>query len=259
MLRLQAVRKTFNPGTQSEKIALDGIGLTVGTGEFVMIIGSNGAGKSTLMKVLSGDVLPDSGTIQIGHSDVTLVPAHLRAGLIGKVTQDVSASTAAGLSIAENLALAVRRGERRRLRSPLRPELYDRCRTLLAPLGLGLEDRLSSPVELLSGGQRQAVALIMAIASDPSLLILDEHCAALDPKTAEAVMAATLRAIEHAKMTTLMITHNMHHAIEYGSRLVMMHQGSVLLDLSGEEKKALTIETLVSRFRVANDELLLAG
>lgn len=259
MLRLRAIIKTFNPGTQSEKVALRGLDLTIDPGEFVMFIGSNGAGKSTLMNVVSGDILPDSGTVQIGEKDVTFVPAHQRAGLIGKVAQDVAASTASGLSIAENLALAMRRGFRRGLRSPLTPELYDRCRELLAPLGLGLEDRLSSPVEMLSGGQRQAVALIMAIASHPSLLILDEHCAALDPKTAEAVMTATLKAVERFQMTTLMVTHNMQHAIDYGSRIVMLHQGSVLLDISGKEKKALTVETLVSRFRIANDELLLAG
>jgi putative ABC transport system ATP-binding protein len=259
MLRLAGVRKTFNPGASNEKVALDGVDLAVERGEFVMVIGSNGAGKSTVMNVVAGDVFPDGGSVMLDGKDVTLVPTHERAALIGRVFQDTSACTAPGLTVEENLALALRRGSRARLRSPLTAAARERFREALRPIGLGLENRLDSLVDLMSGGQRQAVALAMAIAANPKLLILDEHCAALDPRTAEAVMQATIAAVEQAHMTTLMITHNMQQAIAFGSRLVMLHQGRILFDIRGAEKSALTVETLVKRFGIANDELLLAS
>lgn len=259
MLRLIGVRKTFNPGSSNEKIALDGVDLVVERGEFVMVIGSNGAGKSTLMNVIAGDVIPDGGSVMLDGVDVTQAPTHKRAALIGRVFQDTNACTAPGLTVEENLALAMRRGSRARLRSPLTPEARARFREALKPIGLGLENRLDSLVDMMSGGQRQAVALVMAIAANPKLLILDEHCAALDPRTAEAVMKATIAAVEQAHMTTLMITHNMQQAITFGSRLVMLHQGRILFDIRGAEKSALTVETLVKRFGIANDELLLAS
>lgn len=259
MLRLEGIRKTFNPGAPNEKVALDGIDLRIDPGEFVMVIGSNGAGKSTVLNVIAGDVTPDGGRVILDGADVTRVPAHRRAGLIGRVFQDTNACTAPGLTVEENLALAMRRGSRPRLRSPLKGSAREGFREALRPIGLGLENRLRSYVELLSGGQRQAVALVMAIAGSPKLLILDEHCAALDPRTAETVMAATVEAVTRARMTTLMVTHNMQQAIAFGTRLVMLHQGHVLFDISGSEKRNLTVETLVGRFRIANDELLLAS
>lgn len=259
MLRLAGIRKTFNPGAPNEKVALEGVDLAIGAGEFVMVIGSNGAGKSTVMNVIAGDVAPDAGTVFLGGEDVTSVPAHRRAGMIGRVFQDTNACTAPGLTIEENLALAMRRGHRARFRSPLTRAARERFRDALRPIGLGLENRLGSHVDLLSGGQRQAVALAMAIAGDPKLLILDEHCAALDPRTAETVMQATVAAVAQVRMTTLMVTHNMQQAISFGTRLVMLHQGRVLFDIAGPEKRGLTVETLVGRFHIANDELLLAG
>ena len=259
MLRLDGIRKTFNPGAPNEKVALDGIDLAVAPGEFVMVIGSNGAGKSTVMNVIAGDVFPDAGTVTLGGANVTRVPSYRRAAMIGRVFQDTNACTAPGLTVEENLALAMRRGSRPRLRSPLDAEARQRFRDALTPIGLGLEERLGSHVDLLSGGQRQAVALVMAIAADPKLLILDEHCAALDPRTSETVMRATVEAVTRAGMTTLMVTHNMQQAIAFGTRLVMLHQGRVLLDITGAEKRNLTVETLVGRFRIANDELLLAS
>jgi len=259
MLRLAGIRKTFNPGASNEKVALDGLELTVEHGEFVMIIGSNGAGKSTVMNIIAGDISPDGGSVILDGKDVTSMPTHQRAAQIGRVFQDTNACTAPGLTVEENLALAVRRGCRPRLRSPLTVAARARFREALVPIGLGLEDRLDSLVDLLSGGQRQAVALVMAIAGNPKLLILDEHCAALDPRTAATVMQATVAAVERARMTTLMITHNMQQAIAFGTRLVMLHQGRVLFDLKGQEKSSLTVETLVKRFGIANDELLLAS
>jgi putative ABC transport system ATP-binding protein len=259
MLRLAGIRKTFNPGGVNEKVALDGLDLELAPGDFVMVIGSNGAGKSTMMNIVSGDLAPDRGTVLLDGCDVTWMPAHRRAPLIGRVFQDTGACTAPGLTIEENLALAFRRKARARLRSPLTRDARERYRAALRQIGLGLEDRLETNVDLLSGGQRQAVALVMAIAGGPKLLMLDEHCAALDPRTADTVMRATVEAVEASHMTTLMVTHNMQQALHYGSRLVMMHQGRVLFDVAGEEKRSLTVEALVQRFQIANDELLLAS
>jgi putative ABC transport system ATP-binding protein len=259
MLRLEGIRKTFHRGEPNQKVALAGIDLVLERGEFVVVIGSNGAGKSTLLNVIAGDVGPDAGRVLIDNQDVTGLPAHERSRRIGRVFQDTSACTAPGLTIEENLAIAQARGRRPRLHSPLGDDARASYRAALAPLGLGLEERLDTRVDLLSGGQRQAVSLAMALLGAPKLLILDEHCAALDPKTAEAVMKATVDAVARTHMTTLMVTHNMHHAIAYGTRLVMMHEGRLLFELAGEQKAGLTVEALVKRFGIVDDELLLAS
>jgi len=259
MLRLEGIRKTFHPGEPNQKVALAGVHLELAQGEFVVVIGSNGAGKSTLLNVVAGDLSPDAGRVMIDGVDVTGLPAHVRSRQIGRVFQDTSACTALGLTIEENLAIAQARGQRPRLRSPLGPGSRASYRAALAPLGLGLEERLDTRVELLSGGQRQAVSLAMALSGAPKLLILDEHCAALDPKTAEAVMRATVDAVARTQMTTLMVTHNMQHAIAYGTRLVMLHEGRLLFELAGEQKAGLSVEALVRRFGIVDDELLLAN
>jgi putative ABC transport system ATP-binding protein len=258
LLLLEAIRKTFNPGQPNEKVALARIDLALDKGEFAVVIGSNGAGKSTLLNVVAGDLAPDAGRVLIGGADVTAVPAHERSRFIGRVFQDTSACTAPGLSIEENLAIAAGRGRSRRLASPMRGGARERFRNALAPLGLGLEERLATRVELLSGGQRQAVSLVMALLGEPKLLVLDEHTAALDPRTAETVMRATVEAIERTHTTTLMVTHNMHQAIACGERLVMLHEGRVLFEAAGAEKRGLTVEALVKRFGIVDDELLLA-
>jgi putative ABC transport system ATP-binding protein len=258
LLQLQGIRKTFNPGQPNEKVALQRVDLALEQGEFAVVIGSNGAGKSTLLNVVAGDLAPDEGRVVIGGADVTALPAHERARFIGRVFQDTSACTAPGLSIEENLAVAAGRGRARRLVSPMKGGARERFRSALAPLALGLEERLATRVELLSGGQRQAVSLVMALLGEPRLLILDEHTAALDPRTADIVMRATVEAVERTHVTTLMVTHNMHQAIAYGERLVMLHEGRVLFQATGAEKRALTVEALVKRFGIVDDELLLA-
>jgi len=258
LLLLEGIRKTFNPGQPNEKVALERIELSLEKGEFAVVIGSNGAGKSTLLNVVAGDLAPDAGRVAIGGADVTALPAHQRARFIGRVFQDTGACTAPGLSVEENLAIAAGRARTRRLVSAIRGTARERFRNVLAPLGLGLEERLAARVELLSGGQRQAVSLVMALLGEPKLLILDEHTAALDPRTAEIVMRATVEAVERTRITTLMVTHNMHQAIAYGDRLVMLHEGRVLFQATGAEKRALTVEALVERFGIVDDELLLA-
>ncbi len=259
MLRLDGIRKTFHPGEPDQRTALTGVDLTLAKGDFVVMIGSNGAGKSTLLNVVAGDIAPDAGRVFIDGEDVTALPTHERSRFIGRVFQDTSACTAPGLTIEENLALAAGRAKRPGLRSPLDRDSRARYRAALAPLGLGLEDRLQTRVDLLSGGQRQAVSLVMALSGEPKLLVLDEHCAALDPRTAETVMRATVGAIERTGITTLMITHNMHHAIAFGYRLVMLHEGRVLFEASGEGKSLLSVEELVKRFGIVDDALLLAS
>lgn len=259
MLRLEGIRKTFLRGEPNQKTALDGVDLALAPGDFVVVIGSNGAGKSTLLNVVAGDVAPDEGRVSIAGEDVTAWPAHERSRRLGRVFQDTSACTAPGLTIAENLAIARSRNRRARLVSPLGRAAREAYRAMLAPLGLGLEGRLDTRVDLLSGGQRQAVSLAMALSGEPKVLVLDEHCAALDPKAAEAVMRATVDAVERTGVTTLMVTHNMQHAITHGSRLVMLHGGRLLFEVSGAEKAALTVEALVQRFGIADDELLLAS
>ena len=248
MLKITGLCKTFNPGTINEKQALSGLNLHLAEGDFVTVIGGNGAGKSTMLNAISGVWKPDYGTIEIDGVDVSGLPAYKRAALLCRVFQDPMKGTAPDMEIAENLAIADRRGTRRRLRWGCTRADREKYRTLLAQLELGLEDRLSTKVGLLSGGQRQAVTLLMAALKNPKLLLLDEHTAALDPKTAAKVLEITNKLVTENRLTTLMVTHNMHDAIAYGNRLIMMHEGSVVVDISGEEKKKLTIPQLLDLF-----------
>ena len=264
MLDVQNIRKTFNPGTVNEKTALDGVSLTLSDGDFVTVIGGNGAGKSTLLNAVAGVWPVDSGSISIGGTDVTRLPEHKRAKYIGRVFQDPMMGTAATMQIEENMALAARRGRARTLRPGITRDEREHYRETLKILDLGLEDRLTSKVGLLSGGQRQALTLLMAALQKPQLLLLDEHTAALDPKTAAKVLEATERIVQKDKLTTLMITHNMKDAIAHGNRLIMMYEGRIALDISGEEKKKLTVEDLLARFGQATgsdeaDDKLLLG
>ena len=234
MLELKDLHKTFNPGTVNAKTALNGLSLTLRDGEFVTVIGGNGAGKSTMLNATAGTLQVDSGEVFLDGIDVTDLPEYKRASYIGRVFQDPMMGTAPSMHIEENLALAARRGQKRGLRWGISKEERETYRTLLSDLGLGLETRLSSEVSTLSGGQRQALTLLMATLKSPKLLLLDEHTAALDPKTAAKVMELTDRIVTKEKLTTLMITHNMRDAIQYGSRLIMLHEGRVILDISDE-------------------------
>ena len=264
MLRLENISKTFNPGTITEKYALRGITLHLAPGDFVTVIGGNGAGKSTLMNSIAGTFRVDAGSIVIAGTDITKWPEHKRAKYIGRVFQDPMMGTAAGMMIEENLAIAARRGNAPRLRWSFSKAQRERFKDLLAGLNLGLEDRLESKVGLLSGGQRQALTLLMATMASPKLLLLDEHTAALDPKTAEKVLDITKNIVEKRRLTTLMITHNMKDALRLGNRLIMMHEGNILVDVKGEEKSRLTVRDLLSLFEkaagneMANDSLLLS-
>ena len=257
LLAVQGLRKTFGGGLPGARPALDGVDLTLMPGDFAVVIGSNGAGKSTLLNSIAGAFAPDAGTITLAGRNITRVPGHRRAGWITRVFQDPMIGTAAAMTIEENLALAERRGQPRRLRLALDRARRDTYRDRLRPLALGLEDRLTTPVALLSGGQRQALSLIMAVMSRPALLLLDEHTAALDPRTAEIVMQATLRVVQDHGLTALMVTHNMRQAIETGNRLVMMDAGRIRLDIGGPEKSALTAADLVEKFRIDTDRMLL--
>ncbi len=264
MLDVQNIYKTFNPGTVNEKTALNGVSLTLNDGDFVTVIGGNGAGKSTLLNAVAGVWPVDSGRISIGGTDVTKLPEHKRAKYIGRVFQDPMMGTAATMQIEENLALASRRGRGRTLRPGITRDEREHYREVLKILDLGLEDRLTSKVGLLSGGQRQALTLLMATLQKPDLLLLDEHTAALDPKTAAKVLEATERIVQKDHLTTLMITHNMKDAIVHGNRLIMMYEGRVALDIAGEDKKKLTVEDLLARFGQATgsdeaDDKLLLG
>ncbi len=264
MLEINNIVKTFNPGTVNEKVALRGVSLHLKPGDFVTVIGGNGAGKSTLMNTVAGVYPVDSGSISIDGVDVTALPEHKRAKFIGRVFQDPMMGTAASMQIEENLALASRRGKPRTLRPGITRTEREGYRQQLKILGLGLEDRLTAKVGLLSGGQRQALTLLMATLQKPKLLLLDEHTAALDPKTAAKVLEVTQRIVERDSLTTLMITHNMKDAIAYGNRLIMMYDGRILVDVAGEEKKHLTVEQLLSLFNQASgsdeadDKLLLS-
>ncbi len=264
MLEVSNIWKTFNAGTVNEKIALKGVSLTLNDGDFVTVIGGNGAGKSTLMNAVAGVYPVDEGTITIGGVNVTKLPEYKRASYIGRVFQDPMMGTAATMQIEENLALAARRGQGRGLRSGITKAEREQYRELLAGLGLGLEERMTSKVGLLSGGQRQALTLLMATLKKPKLLLLDEHTAALDPKTAAKVLETTETIVQRDKLTTLMITHNMRDAIAHGNRLIMMYEGRIAIDVSGEEKKKLTVETLLNMFSKvsgsdeADDKLLLS-
>lgn len=263
MLKLEHIYKTFNPGTVNEKTALNDLCLTLNDGDFVTVIGGNGAGKSTMLNAICGVWKPDSGKVIIDGVDVTGMPEYKRAKFLGRVFQDPMMGTAASMGIDENLALAARRGKIRGLRWGISKKERDRYRELLSSLDLGLEDRMTSKVGLLSGGQRQAVTLLMASLQKPKLLLLDEHTAALDPKTAAKVLALSDEIISRNHLTTLMVTHNMHDAIAHGNRLIMMHNGRIILDIDGEEKKKLTVEDLLEKFSAvsgqefANDRALL--
>ncbi len=264
MLEIQHVYKTFNPGTVNEKRALNNLCFTLEEGQFVTVIGGNGAGKSTMLNAVAGVFPVDEGRIVIDGVDVTRLPEHRRARYIGRVFQDPMMGTAATMQIEENLALALRRGQRRTLRAGITRAERDEYRRLLAQLDLGLEERLTSKVGLLSGGQRQALTLLMATLKKPRLLLLDEHTAALDPRTAEKVLDVTDRIVSRDRLTTLMITHNMRDAIAHGDRLIMLYNGRIVVDVSGEEKKKLTVSQLLDLFSrasgsdEADDKLLLS-
>ena len=252
MLKITNLQKTFNAGTINAKTALNGLNLELEEGDFVTVIGGNGAGKSTMLNAIAGVWKPDSGTIEINGIDVTSVPEYKRASYLGRVFQDPMKGTAPDMEIAENLAIAARRGTKRKLVWGIKKKEREEYKQLLATLELGLEDRLSSKVGLLSGGQRQAVTLLMATLKKPKILLLDEHTAALDPKTAEKVLQLTDKLVNENNLTTLMITHNMRDAIAHGNRLIMMHQGRIIIDVRGEEKAKLTVEDLLDMFSKAS-------
>lgn len=254
MLDIRNISKTFNVGTINEKTALNGVSIHINEGDFITVIGGNGAGKSTLLNAIAGTWLVDSGSITISGIDVTKLPEYKRAQFIGRVFQDPMMGTAATMQIDENMALAARRGKKRGLKIGITAAERETYKELLKTLGLGLEDRLTSKVGLLSGGQRQAVTLLMASMKKPKILLLDEHTAALDPKTAAKVLETTEEIVTKDKLTTLMITHNMKDAIAHGNRLIMMNEGQIILDISGEEKKKLTVEDLLHRFEQVSGE-----
>lgn len=264
MLELKNVRKSFNVGTVNEKRVLNGVDLKLNEGDFVTIIGGNGAGKSTTLNAIAGVWPIDSGEIIIDGINVNKLCEHKRAKYIGRVFQDPRMGTATTMQIQENLAIAARRGKRRTLRWGISRKEKEEYRELLKILDLGLEDRMTAKVGLLSGGQRQALTLLMATLQKPKLLLLDEHTAALDPKTAAKVLETTQKLIDENGLTALMVTHNMKDAIAYGNRLIMMHDGRIIFDVSGEEKKNLTVDALVQKFsqtsgeEFANDRALLS-
>lgn len=264
MLELNNIYKTFNIGTINEKHALNGVNLKLEDGDFVTVIGGNGAGKSTTLNAVAGVWPIDSGSIVIDGKDVTGLPEHKRAAYLGRVFQDPMTGTAATMEIQENLALAARRGQSRGLKWGIRKKEHEVYREMLKKLDLGLEDRMTSKVGLLSGGQRQALTLLMATLKKPKLLLLDEHTAALDPKTAAKVLELSDKIIAEHHLTAMMVTHNMRDAIAHGNRLIMMNEGKVILDIRGEEKKRLTVEDLLQKFEevsgeeFANDKALLS-
>lgn len=254
MLKINGITKTFNVGTVNEKTALRNVSLSIEEGEFITVIGGNGSGKSTLLNCVAGVYSVDEGSIIIDNTDVTNVTEHKRAAVLGRVFQDPMLGTAANMGIEENLALALRRGQRRGLKWGISNKEREMYRNLLKPLGLGLEDRLSTKVGLLSGGQRQALTLLMSTLKKPKLLLLDEHTAALDPKTAATVLEISDRIVRENKLTTLMVTHNMRDAIEHGTRLIMMYEGEIVLDIRGEEKSKLSVEDLLAQFERVRGE-----
>ena len=264
MLEIQNIHKTFNPGTINEKVALNGVNLNLNPGDFVTIIGGNGAGKSTTLNAIAGVWSVDEGKIIIDGVDITKLSEHKRALYLGRVFQDPMTGTAATMSIEENMAIAARRGERRGLGWGITKKERERYKEALKELDLGLEDRLSSKVGLLSGGQRQAITLLMAALKKPKLLLLDEHTAALDPKTAAKVLAISDKIIQEHQLTAMMVTHNMKDAIAHGNRLIMMHEGKIIYDVSGEEKKNLKVADLLAKFEevsggeFANDRMMLS-
>lgn len=264
MLKIENITKTFNPGTITEKKAIRGISIDINDGDFITVIGGNGAGKSTLLNLISGVHIPDTGRITLDGKDITNLPEYKRAKYLGRVFQDPMMGTAANMEIQENLAMAYRRGKNRGLSWGIQKEEKEIYHEKLKLLDLGLEERMSSKVGLLSGGQRQAITLLMATLQKPQLLLLDEHTAALDPKTAKKVLELTEEFVAKDNLTTFMITHNMNDAIRYGNRLIMMKEGQVVYDVSGEEKKSLTVKDLLAKFSIingnegANDRMLLS-
>ncbi len=264
MLELKNISKTFNAGTVNEKQAIDNLSLTLNDGDFVTVIGGNGAGKSTMLNLIAGVYEVDSGNIIIDGNDITKLPEHKRAKFIGRVFQDPRMGTASDMWVEENLAIADLRGKRRGLKWSISGKDRERYRKMLSELDLGLENRLSTKMGLLSGGQRQAVTLMMATMEKPDLLLLDEHTAALDPKTAAKVLEITDRLVKEHSLTALMVTHNMKDAITHGNRLIMMNDGKIIIDVSGDEKKNLTVELLLAEFaklsgtEFTNDRTLLS-
>ena len=258
MLKIRDVYKTFNRGTVNEKVAINGLDLTLEDGDFVTVIGGNGAGKSTMLNLIAGVFPVDSGKIILNGLNLNGLPEHKRARFLGRVFQDPMRGTAATMGIEENLALAYRRGKRRGLGHGITGEEREMYREKLKSLDLGLEDRLTSKVGLLSGGQRQALTLLMATLQKPDLLLMDEHTAALDPKTADKVLQLTEEIVARDHLTTLMVTHNMKNAIQYGNRLIMMDAGRVVVDIRGEEKKNLSVRDLLEKFNIQNDRMLLS-
>lgn len=264
MLSIRNVTKSFSVGGSGRKVAVDDVDVHVQSGQFVVIIGSNGAGKSTLLNLVAGRHIPEQGTITLRGNDITLWSEHRRATFIGRVFQDPLQGTAASMTIEENLSIAQRRGQRRRLRRGVTNAYRDEFSTLLAQLDLGLESRLRSEVGLLSGGQRQSLSLLMATMTHPALLLLDEHTAALDPKTAHQVLHLTERIVRGNGLTTLMVTHNLEHALRIGHRTIMMHEGRIVLDISTPERDSMTVQDLLAEFtrvrgeHIVDDRMLLA-
>ena len=264
MLELKNISKTFFPGTVHEKTALDNLSLTLHEGDFVTVIGGNGAGKSTMLNAIAGTFSVDSGSILIDGKDVTRLPEFKRAALLGRVFQDPMMGTAPTMQIQENLALAARRGKHRGLKWGITPQEEQEYYQKLKDLDLGLEDRMKAKVGLLSGGQRQALTLLMATLQQPKLLLLDEHTAALDPATAEKVLALTRRVVAESRITCLMVTHNMHQALTLGNRTLMMSDGHIVLDVAGDERAGMSVDDLIARFKAGagheldNDRILLS-
>ena len=264
MLKIEKLTKTFHKGTINEKQAIRGVSLHLAPGDFVTVIGGNGAGKSTLLNLISGTLMADSGSILLDGVELSQLPEHIRARFLGRVFQDPMMGTAADMGIEENLAMALRRGKQRGLGWGITAAEREYYRGRLAALGLGLEDRMKSKVGLLSGGQRQALTLLMATLQKPKLLLLDEHTAALDPKTAAKVLELTGEMVVRDHLTTLMVTHNMRDAIRMGNRLIMMHEGQVIVDVAGEKKLGLHVPDLLAMFEkasggeFANDRMLLS-
>ncbi len=264
MLHLKQINKVFNEGTPDEKIAIDHVDLELKSGDFVTIIGSNGAGKSTLMNIVSGVLIPDMGTVAINDRDVTTLPEYQRSRMIGRVFQDPMAGTSPSMTIEENLAMAYSRNKRRTLRTGVTKKRRAYFKEVLEQLHLGLESRLNAKVGLLSGGERQALSLLMATFTEPDILLLDEHTAALDPSRAELITGLTKEIVSRYELTTLMVTHNMQQAIELGNRLIMMDKGQIILSFNEEEKQKLTVEKLLTEFqrikgeKMASDRALLS-
>lgn len=263
MLEIKGLHKVFNPGTKSDRVALNNINLSLRPGEFVTIIGSNGAGKSTLLNAIAGTFSVDMGSIEIDGRDVTRLPEYMRASLVGRVFQDPLQGTAASMTIEENLAMAFKRGMSRGLGRGVTAAQRKSFKSYLEVLGLGLESRLGDPVRLLSGGERQALTLLMATVAKPKLLLLDEHTASLDPRTAEQILALTDRIVRHYTLTALMVTHNLRYSLTMGTRTIMMHEGEIILDVANPARARMSVEDLLDQFarvrgeRLADDRILL--